>query len=75
MASIEDLQDLLDSKVDSASLRPTVFINNNPVNTKTLVVNDYVLDDFWDATEYWSIAIALGTDKDTKGNWNVLEST
>lgn len=87
---IENLQQSFDDKLDVEALpaiRPVIIVNgnpftlvknpnnNNPANAKVLETNDFISSGTWDGTEYWDLAIALGTDKDNKTNWNVLKST
>lgn len=87
VASITNLQGLLDDKLDASALpiiRPTITVNgnlfflvknpnnNNPENAKILETNDFICDGAWDANEWWDKAIALGTDIDNKSNWKPL---
>jgi hypothetical protein len=60
-----------------ASVNGNPFIlKKSPGNTLTsLEANDMILIGFWDTTEFISLAIYLGGDKDTKTNYNILEST
>ena len=52
------------------------ILKKSPGNTLTsLEANDMILIGFWDSTEFISLAIYLGGDKDTKTNYNILEST
>ncbi len=35
---------------------------------------DVALNGFWDANEFWKIAIFIGGDENVKTNWNIIES-
>lgn len=53
----------------------TFNMRKAPGNTEVfLQAGDMVLNGFWDANEFWKIAIYLGGDVNVKSNWNIIES-
>ena len=84
---LDDLSALIQSNTDDIDALElnnlSVTVNGNPFTLKksigntltSLEIDDIIVLGFWDATEFISLAIYLGGDKDVKTNWNILEST
>jgi len=50
-------------------------LRKNPGNTSAEPeTGDAIINGFWDANEFWKLAIFQGGDKNTKTNWDIIES-
>ena len=69
--------DNINNRTLSVTVNGNFFtLRKSPGNTLTsLQIDDMILIGFWDTTEFISLAIYLGGDKDTKTSYNILEST